>query len=299
MARGNKTVASTGGSVGGQEVTEQPKAAGGQLVPSIGVASADEMAELDGVIGAGVSDNADDRGVPLLAIAHKAGPQLDKKQDKYIEGLEFGDVFNNISKKFYKTESEPLIVLPCFYRMVWKRWTPRDAGGGFKGTFPRDTQLLRGAKPFVHPETNKERRDIFVLPDGDELHQTADYYCVLEETWQQVIVPMASTNLGSSRTLQTLLEEQKIQIGEGASTQIVTKPAFWSRVALKTTYQDSGDFQWYNYSPSIAGENVNVALRRFCKAFALAAIRNEVKISEPEPEMVNISQNDKADDIPV
>lgn len=268
---------------GTQEVVEQR--AVGQLVPSIGVASADEMVELDGVIGAGVSDNADDRGVPLLSIAHKSGPQVDKKQDKFIEGLEFGDVFNNISKQFYKTETTPLIVLPCFYRMVWKRWTPRDAGGGFKGTFPRDTPLLRGARPFVHPETEKERRDIFVLPDGDELHQTADYYCVLEDTWQQVVIPMASTNLGASRTLQTLLDDQKIQIGESPNIQIVTKPAFWSRVALKTVYKDSGDYQWYNYEPSIAGSNDNATLRKFCKAFALSAIRNEVKVSEPEPEV--------------
>ena len=274
-----------------QEVAKQDESGGAlveknpnQIVPSIRVASAEDMADIDGVVGAGVSDNPEDRGVPLLSIAHKAGPQLDKKQaDKYIEGLEFGDVFNNITKAFYKTEETPLVVLPCFSRTVWKRWTPRDAGGGFRGTEPRDSPLLKVARPFVNPEKKdaKPRRDIMVLPDGDELHMTVDYYCVIEDTWQQVVIPMASTNLGASRTLQTLLDEIKIQIGEPPNVQIVTQPAFWSRVALRTVYKDEGDYQWYNYSPSILGLNENATLKKFCKAYALSVMRNEVKVSEP------------------
>lgn len=253
----------------------------GQFIPSIAMATAAELEELKGVEGAGVSDNVDDRGVPLLKIVQKSSPQLDKKKDeKYIPGAEFGDVFNNITKALFKAEAEPLIILPCFFRMVYKQWTPLDDGGGFKGSHPRDTALLRQARPFVHPETKKERRDIFVLPNGDELHLTADYYCLLESTWQPIIIPMSSTNLGASRTLQTLLSEIKIQAGN----QIVTQPAFWSRVALKTVYKDDGTYQWYQYSPELLGANESPALRALCKEFALAAKKNEVKIAEDQPD---------------
>lgn len=296
MARGSKTVAPTvESSHVGSEVAEQPRA-GGQMVPGIAMASQEEMEELAGVGNAGVSDDVNDRGVPLLAIVQKGSPQLDKKKDeKFIEGAEFGDVFNNITKKVYKAEEEPIIVLPCFFRMVWKEWVSRDEGGGYRGAHPRDTPLLRDCKPFTHPETGKVRNDIMILPSGNELHQTVDYYCVLEETWQQIVIPMASTNLGASRTLQTLLDEQKLQIGElPGQVQFRPKPGYWSRVSLKTVYKDDGTYQWYQYSPSIVGPNESRALRDFCKAYAIAVARNEVKVSAPDGD----GGAAKGDDIP-
>ena len=52
-----------------QEVVKQDDAGGAvveknpnQIVPSIRVASAEDMADIDGVVGAGVSDNPEDRG---------------------------------------------------------------------------------------------------------------------------------------------------------------------------------------------------------------------------------------------
>lgn len=266
-----------------------------QLIPTIKVADDAMLAELQGVEGAGASNNVDDRGVPLLYIAQKGSPQLDKKKpEKYISNLEVGNVFNSLTGEDFDAEGDGVIAFPCFFRMNWNRWTPRDDGGGFHGSEPRDTPLLRGATVFKDPKNeDKERRDIMVLPDGDWLVQTAHYYCVLESTWQQIIIPMSSTNLGASRKWQSLIDAQKIQVPGG---RIITKPAFHTRFNLRTVYTDDGDNQWYKYSVSIEGPNENAQLREFCKAFALACARNEIKAAQP---MNEGGHGDGDDDIKV
>lgn len=251
------------------------------IVPGIRVVEdAGMLAELQGVEQAGLSTNVDDRGVPLLYIAQKGSPQLDKKQDKYIEGLEFGDVFNNLTGEAYSAEKDGVLLLPCFFRANWNKWTPRDAGGGFHGSEPRDTPLLRQARPWEDPKTGKVRRDILELPDGDQLVMTHHYFCINAETWSPVIVPMSSTQLGPSRKTQALIDSQKIQV----NGRIMPQPAFWNMWRFKTVYKDDGDNQWYLWSPEIVGPNEDVNLRLLCREFALACIRNEVNISSPVAE---------------
>lgn len=266
-----------------------------QIVPNIAVADAAMLAEIQGVEGAGVSDNVEDRGVPLLYIVQKGSPQLDKKKlEKYITGSEVGMCFNNLTNALFSAEDEGIPILPCYFRVNWNEWTPRDDGGGFHGSHPRNTPLLNSARQWVDPEDpEKTRRDIYVMPNGHELRLTAHYYCILQKTWEPIIVPMASTNLTPSRQLQTMIGAQKIQAGD----RIIVKPAFHTVFNLRTVYKDDGDNQWYKYSPSIVGPNDNPALREYCKQFAMACQKNEVKMAAAENEGEGEAPN--KDDIPV
>jgi hypothetical protein len=248
-----------------------------KILPSVRVVDdVTEIAELQGVEGAGLSDNVEDRGVPLFYIAQKGSPQLDKKQDKYIQGLEFGDVFNNLTGESYAAEAEGVLLLPCYFRANWNKWTPRDLGGGFHGSEPRDTPLLKGARQWVD-KNGKTRRDILDLPDGDQLVMTHHYFCVVAETWTPVIVPMSSTQLGASRKLQAIIDSFKIQV----NGRILVQPAYWNLWRFKTVYKDDGDNQWYLWAPEVEGQNEDPKLRAFCKEFALACKNNEVKMSNP------------------
>lgn len=236
------------------------------------------LAELEGVEGAGGSDNVDDRGTALLYIAQKGSPQVDKKKvEKYVPGLEVGDVFNNLTGEFFKAEGEGngLPILPCFYRKNYVQWHPDR--GGYVGTHPRDTPLLKQAKPWVNPNNGKERGDILELPNGDTLVETDHFFCVLPHNWSTIVIPMSSTNLGAARKMNSLIDAQKAQTPKG----FVTKPAFWSLFNLQTVYRDDGDNQWYSYVASIVGKNEDPELRAFCKAYALACMRNEVKVAAP------------------
>jgi hypothetical protein len=236
------------------------------------------IAELEGVAGAGSSDRQEDKGTPLLYIAQKGSPQIDKKQtDKFIPGLEQGDIFNPTTKEFWKGEADGVPFLPVFFQVVYNKWTPRDEGGGYHGQEPRDTPLLGRAKPKVDEKSGKARRDVFVLPDGMELVLTHNYYGILADTWRPAVIAMASSQLTPSRHLQSLIDAQKIMVN-GA---MVTKPAFWNTWRFKTVYRDDGDNQWYVWAAQIDGPNDNPQLRALCKEFALSAKRNEVKIAAP------------------
>jgi len=261
-------------------------------VPGIEKLDDEMLAELEGVEGAGLSDNVEDRGTPLLYLAQKNSPQVEPRDAKYIEGLKPGMAFNNLTGEKYDAENDGIVFLPCFMKMTWDEWTPRDNGGGFHGSHDRNTPLIRKAKPFIHPKSKKTRRDIYVMDNGHELKLTARYYGVIAATWSPIVLPMASTNLGCSTKLQALISAMKIETGG----RIIPKPAFWTKFLLKTTYETNDDGNWFQWTAGIEGKNEDKQLREFCKAFAMAASRNEVKEAAPVEEMGG-APND--DDIPV
>lgn len=247
-------------------------------VPGIVVADEAMLAELDGVVGAGLSDSVEDRGTPLIYVAQKGSPQVDERDAKFIQGLKQGMAFNNLTGQMYDAEHDGFPFLPCFMRMAYEEWTPRDAGGGYHGSHPRNVDMnALGAKPFTK-KNGETRRDIFVLPNGNELKLTAKYYGVIPATWSPVVIPMASTSLGASVRLQALIGEQKINAGG----RIVPKPAYFNTYMLKTVYESNDDGTWFQWLVGgIAGENGDKNLRDFCKAFAIACANNTVKESAP------------------
>lgn len=251
-------------------VKEEPKTVMTKL-------TAEEIKALEGVEGAGLSDNVEDRGTPLIYIAQKQTPQCEERDAKYIKGLKPGMVFNNLTGEFYDAEKVGLPFLPCFMRMGWDEWTPRDNGGGYHGTHARDAAILKLAKPFVK-KNGKTRRDILVLPNGNELKWTAKYYGVIPTTWTPIIVPMGSTNLGASTRLQSLIGAQKAQAGD----RIITKPGFWTTFLLKTTFEQNADGSWFQYAVEIAGPNEDANLREMCRHFAVACAKNQIREAAPE-----------------
>ena len=255
-----------------------------------------EMKEMAGVEGAGLSDSVEDRGTPLLYIAQKGSPQVDERDAKYLQGLKPGMAFNNLTGEMFDAEKEGVPFLPCFMRVAWTEWTPRDSGGGFHGEHPRNVDMNRlRAKPWSHPKKpDKVRRDIFVLPNGHELKLTHKYYGIIVPTWSPIIVPMASTSLGCSTRIQGLIQAQKVAAGN----RIVTKPGVWNIFNLKTTYEKNDDGNWFQWSASIQGPNDNVGLREAAKQFAILCAQGTVKEASPTEDVaVGGAPDDK--DIPI
>src|SRR4051812_10928480 len=90
--------------------------------------------DLEKMQGAGVSDRSQDFALPFLAIAQSNSPQLKKQQpDKYIEGLEAGDIFNTATRQFWRS-NEGIAVVPVWFEKSWVEWVLRDDGGGYVNT---------------------------------------------------------------------------------------------------------------------------------------------------------------------
>ena len=71
--------------------------------------------------GAGFENvNALEMAIPFLKIASSQTPEVKKSNAKFVDGLEQGDIFNSVTKDFYKGIS----VVPCAFRVRGVEWSP-------------------------------------------------------------------------------------------------------------------------------------------------------------------------------
>lgn len=240
--------------------------------------TAAEAEEYAGVEGAGVSDDLDDRGVPLLYIAQKSSPQVNRKDSAYIEGLEVGMAFNSLTGRYWNAEGEGIPLYPFYHRKSYLEWTPREQGGGFHGRHPFASPAeLRELYEAIPAE---DRRDIFDLPSGHQLKLTHEYYCLLGDVLQPIVVPMSSTNLQASAQWQSLLSEQRGTF----QGRIVTKPGYANLWRLKTVWDSNDKGDWYRWRPSLEGPNTDGQIRALCKELAMRVSAGELEAARPQDE---------------
>lgn len=141
-----------------------------------------------------------DRTTPFLGIVQSLSPERDKKDAKYIEGAEEGDIFNTVTRELYKAGTEPVKVIPVFFEKVWNRWIIRKEGGGFLGSFKdaKETQ-----PKFVPPGAAELR-----AKKQSELLETNNHWVLVQSqdgTWAPALIAMKVTQLSASRKFNTLM----------------------------------------------------------------------------------------------
>ena len=94
----------------------------------------------------------DDITIPRLAIIQAGSPQRKKKDEKYLEGAEEGNIFNTVTNQLY---SDSITVIPCGYRKSYVEWVPREKGGGLVAVHD------------MKPDGTKTRGDMHILLVGD------------------------------------------------------------------------------------------------------------------------------------
>lgn len=222
-----------------------------------------------------------DRSTPFIGLIQGLSPQIDKSKPQYIKGAETGDVYNTATQEVYKSEEGGVSVIPVLFQKVWTVWVPRDAGGGFLGSYS-DAELSR---------------PIFVPPQGAEypedgprqVVETAQHWVLVEGkdgSWSPAIIPMKSTQLKASRAWNTLATMSSQKFG-GA-------PLFVRRYVITSVSQQNAKGTFYNYKivdagfadPALiklAGEFYRMVKSGLVKAdYAKAA--DTVAETEPEPE---------------
>lgn len=196
----------------------------------------EDMAEY---AGAGASERAQDYSMPFLAVLQKGSPQVNKRDPKYVRGAEAGMFLNTATLDLYQGEGEEddqdrgVVVVPAHFLICYVEWVPRSAGGGYVATHPIDTPLLKSAR--------KGEKGGLTLPNGNDLVETAYYFCIAEATMDQVVIGFSSTGLATNRQWQTLMQRNKVRNKEGS---LVRAPGFSHRFRLTTKFlkNDSGDW---------------------------------------------------------
>lgn len=137
--------------------------------------------------------------IPRLEVAQDLSPQIKKNKDEYIEGLEAGMLFNNVSSEIY---GSTVRVIPVFFRREFLLFKDRKKGGGFRGAF--DT--MDEAKT-AHSQ----------LDDADdvEIIDAAVHFCLIGpedgEALEQIAISMTKSKHKVSRQWNTMIR----MAGEG------------------------------------------------------------------------------------
>lgn len=194
--------------------------------------------------------------IPFLSVLQKGSPQVDEASGVAIEGAKSGMFFDNISGKMFDGKGGVTIV-PCAYRRVFLRWTPRGMpGSGFKGEMtPEEVATLRSKGQIVEMEGK-----LYVpMPDGtvndkrcDRIADTRNHYVLLvteDGAFKQALVSLTSTQIKKSKALMSMLADIKIKGTNGMYT-----PATFANQIKATSVPESNDKgNWHGWKFDHAG----------------------------------------------
>jgi|TARA_R110002073_G_scaffold229612_3_gene390474 hypothetical protein len=238
------------------------------------------MDALVGAAGAGLEEvGATDVQTPYLRIAQALSPQLKKSGSDYIEGLDQGDIFNTVTKQFWKAD-EGVTVLPIYFQLKYNEWVPRSEGGGFVKEHPHDSPDV------LAMEQSKDS----VMQTGNELIKTATHLVkVMHEngTLENAILDMKGSNLKRSRGWNSLMSMQR---HDG-----VLLPSYAKTYKVKTNEVSGDQGSWFEYVVTLDGEIES--LEQFTEADELRKemVEGSVQLAPPTEDKALSAPAEQAD----
>ena len=184
----------------------------------------------------------EDLTIPRLKILQALSPEVNKIDGKYVQGAAAGDIFNTVTSRFY-SESEQCIVIPVAYKRMFLEWQPRESGGGLVNQHT-DAAILSQA--------SKNEKGAHILENGNYIQTSATHYCLVVEgdSFQQVMIPMAGTQLKKSRTWNSVMMGLKVKSSNG---NVFTPPSYSHKYALSTVAETNDLGTWFGWSIEIVG----------------------------------------------
>lgn len=199
----------------------------------------DFLREAEELGGAGRTKGMDDNVVPFLSLLQDMSPEAKKRDPEYIEGAEPGMILNKATKTLH-TE---LIVQPWATDRVINQWTPRDAGGGFRGRHPIKGLIeasMEAAGGTEKPDPQDPNKKIWVLPNGDQLIDTRYVYVHVvgdDGLFMPAVISFSSTGHTVAKNWSTLRNASKLPNGK-------EHPIWFRKYKMKTkpAKNNKGDF---------------------------------------------------------
>lgn len=179
------------------------------------------MDEFEQHAGEGVSTAREDTLIPLLAVLQNNSPQVSKRDPKYIDGAEAGDILLTNLNRYWKGEAG-ILFQPCAFGREFIEWRLRDDGGGFIGRHPR---MPETAKQVVDGKNPQKQR--WVMPSGTEIVDTRYHYGIILNGAEafgtgaplgpmQAVLALSSTGHTFSRQWMTQMSQLRLPGGKAA-----------------------------------------------------------------------------------
>lgn len=194
--------------------------------------------------GKGVSTDQADNQVPLIYVLQPLSPQVDKRDPRYIEGAEPGDIWLRNSPNPIVKGDAGIEFQPCAFWHDVGEWVPRDNGGGFVA---RHKDMPATAEKVVdsrNPQLAKYRS-----PDGNELIETRNHagYVMTDIGPLPFVLPLTSTGHSVSRQWMFMMNSQRYSG--------VTPPSWACVYRLRTIQKKNKKGAWFVLVPENAGQN--------------------------------------------
>lgn len=231
--------------------------------------------------GKGLSKSQSDNLIPIIYILQAQSPQVLKKNAKYIDGAEAGDIWLRSAAEPIVKGEEGMQFQACAYYKEWVEWVPRDDGGGFVGRYPC-TKPEHDNQPPVADAKQEDGEEgapaRWVRPNGNDLIFTRYYigYVLIGNRRMPYVVPFSSTGHTIAKDWMTKMNQLETEDGDA--------PNMWMSIWNMTVGSKSnkkGD--WFGWNIEFVGfideEDPQVELgAKLARAFET----KEVRIDEPE-----------------
>ena len=183
----------------------------------------------------------EDYMIPRLQVLQTNSPQVNKRDGKYIEGAEVGDIMNSVTKDIYGGE-KGVTVIPVNYSRKYIEWKPRDAGGGLVKDHGTDSSILEMCE-----KPQGSMKDI--TTEGNEVVTTAEYFVYLYDdktgATTQALISMTSSMLKVARRWNSMTAALQVPKPDGNG---VFNPAiFYNAYKLKTVPMSNDKGEWFGW----------------------------------------------------
>ena len=188
--------------------------------------------------------SAQEMAIPFLKIASSQTPEIKKSNAKFVEGLEQGDIFNSVTKDFYKS----ILVVPCAFRVRCVEWSPLGEGTGapVKIYKPEDCPPLeRGADGEDHYKINGAISPTYIV-------RTAEYFVLRlnnDGSYERCQIIMQKTQYKKSRYWNTMMMNQKIKSKSGS---LATLPMFANVYKMEGVQEQNKKNDWWGWKITLA-----------------------------------------------
>lgn len=228
----------------------------------------------------------EDLAIPRIEIIQSNSDQCKRGTEAYIEGAQAGMFFHTVTKELFNE----VALIPTFYQRIYNEWVPRDQGGGFRGQHLPGSEVVRSAKP--HEKNGR----LLVLPNGNHLIETAQYFClhVREDgTVEPVVVSMKSTQWKVARRWNTFMDQQFLE----SNGRRFRAPIFAFVYQFGTVLEKNDMGSWYSWlplglTPLNLGEQGGLSTYQTGRMLAAGAKKGDVKAAA---EVTNLGEGDAMD----
>ena len=202
--------------------------------------------------GQGVSTAAEDNIVPLIYVLQAGSPQVNKRNEAYIEGAEPGFIWLRNAPRPIVDGEVGFLFQPChFFRDVGE-WIPRNPDGSGGGFVARWSEMPADATEIV-PDPAKPNLKKFMSPRDTEYVETRNHAgFVIMDDGRSVPYNIALSSTGHSVSKAWMgLQTSKYIAGKQA-------PAFAAIYRVKTKLRQRGSLSWFVMDMTDAGPDQTI-----------------------------------------